>query len=128
MSEQTSPRDCKYWMSGCSAPLCPLESNLERAVWYPDEPICRATKFSQGKTWIAQQRKVAKQATRTDLFFDVAMLSRGFVVRKGIEGISPDSKDIEASFKRRFKEHPTRPEKSARGKETVRMGLRSGDS
>lgn len=94
MSKQTSPQDCPYWAKGCSAPLCPLEDNLDRAVWYPDEPICRANKYTKGKDWISQQRKVAKQATRTNLFFTKQMLDRGFVVRKGIEGVDPDAKDV----------------------------------
>lgn len=126
MSEKTKPQDCPHWIKGCSAPLCPLENNLEQAVWYPDEDICRSTKHAKGKAWIAKQRKVAKQAERTDQFFNVRTLSRDFVVRKGVLGVDPDSEDIEAAIKRWFRDHPARKKKSPPRKRTVKTDAHMG--
>lgn len=100
------PQDCRHWDS-CSAPLCPLDlQSMEHGIWYPDEEICRSRTHRQGLKWIENQRKIAKKAKSTDTYFTVEMLDRDFIVRSGIEGIDPDSKNPEKEYKQWFVSHP----------------------
>ena len=64
--------DCRLYET-CSAPLCPLDrASLLNSIWYPDEEICRSRTFSN-LTWIRQQGKIAKSASRTDRYFHPEM-------------------------------------------------------
>lgn len=48
----------------CSAPLCPLDSNLNKRIWCVDEPICKSRKFGQHR-WIKKQRSIRKRQTKS---------------------------------------------------------------
>jgi len=55
----TGPPDCNRFNS-CSAPLCPLDLELDRRVWYADEPVCESRKHSL-RRWIRKQRLIKKR-------------------------------------------------------------------
>jgi len=51
----------------CNAPLCPLdEEGLKKAVWYPDEEICRRRGLNY--PWLKTQKKIAKRAKHSDRY------------------------------------------------------------
>lgn len=54
---------CGLFME-CSAPLCPLDSNLNKRIWCVDEPICKSRKFGQHR-WIKKQRSIRKRQTNS---------------------------------------------------------------
>jgi len=99
------PQNCRQW-DKCSAPLCPLDDNKVHIIWYPDEEICHSRTHRQGLKWIENQRKVRKKAKSTDTYFTLEMLDRDFIVKAGITGIDPDSKDPEKEYKQWFVSHP----------------------
>ena len=49
---------------GCSAPLCPLDSDLNARIWWADEEICKSRKFGQHR-WIRKQRSIRKRKTKS---------------------------------------------------------------
>lgn len=110
-----TPKDCKYFDT-CSAPLCPLDDN-RGAIWYADEPICKAYQHHQNARWIQNQRKIAKRAKNTDTCYTKDMLDRDIIIRPGIEGADPDARDFEAEVKKWIRNHPERtPEQKAKAK------------
>ena len=48
----------------CSAPLCPLDPEIEKRVWYADEPICASRKYGQHR-WIRKQRSIQRRHTKS---------------------------------------------------------------
>ncbi len=48
----------------CSAPLCPLDTDLNRRIWYADEAICKSRIFGQHR-WIRKQRSIRKNQTKS---------------------------------------------------------------
>lgn len=99
----TNP-ECKRYET-CDVPLCPLdEQSLKHGIWYPDEDICNS-RTSGNFPWIKAQRKIAKKAARTDRYFNLQMLERNCIVRKGIEGLDPDQAE-EYQLEKWLKAHP----------------------
>ena len=47
--------DCKRF-DRCGANICPLDPDLERRTWFPDEEICRRKDFQQHPAIVAQKR------------------------------------------------------------------------
>jgi hypothetical protein len=59
---------------GCGASLCPMDDRtLKNCQWYPDEPIC-TRRGTAVPGWVKTQRKVAKKAKSSDLYFTVSDL------------------------------------------------------
>ena len=54
-----SPKECPKFDT-CSAPLCPLDPELKKRIWYWDEPICKNKKF-QKLRWIKKQKSIQKR-------------------------------------------------------------------
>ena len=95
--------DCKKFEI-CDAPLCPLDKqSLEHGIWYPDEAICDLRGCNE--VWLKTQKKIAKVETRADRYFNLEMLSRLHYIRKGIEGLDPDSTEA-TQLKKWLKLHP----------------------
>jgi len=97
--------DCGMF-ENCQAPLCPLDPNLSRAVWYADEPICTSRTYGAGLKWIENQRKAKRKAKRDNTFFNFVMLNKNIIIKKGITGIDPDSKDVAGDLKKWIAGHP----------------------
>jgi hypothetical protein len=103
-----SEKRCRYF-DQCDAPICPLdEQSLQSGTWYPDEPICRILRFSKLR-WIKNQKKIAKIGSYESGFFIKDMLDRRLVIRKGIEGINPNSFDTQKQIRQWLTAHPDRP-------------------
>ncbi|MEM3658474.1 MAG: hypothetical protein QXQ66_08710 [Candidatus Hadarchaeum sp.] len=94
------PVDCSFY-SRCECPLCPLENN-PLAIWYTEDPVCKNPEFP---IIINVMKKLKKK--QAEGFFTLRMLSRDFVVRKGIQGIDPD---LPSSIKNPEKEYQRREE------------------
>ena len=94
-SEQCRHFDC------CSAPLCPLGEKNLKAIWYPDEEICRLKKTPD---WIKRQKKIAKKTKDKDMYYTYEMLNRNCKVGNGMTGLNPD-KSEEPQLEDWFKKH-----------------------
>jgi len=94
---------CPYFDS-CNAPLCPMEDEegLKKAIWYPDEEICRRRGLNY--PWLRTQRKIAKRAKHGG-YFTIQMLSHPCRISQGIVGLDPD-KDEGPQLQKWFKKHP----------------------
>ncbi len=84
------PEKCPYFGS-CNAPICPMDPHKERAIWYPDEEICRNIEF-RDKDLIITQKKIARLNRRHEVqgIFTFNMLNRPLIIRKGISGLNED--------------------------------------
>jgi hypothetical protein len=78
--------------STCSAPLCPDDSTLETAAWFPGEEICRR----EGIAFAAVQRRIMRAGIGGDTCFTVSMLRRKVKVSKGLRGLDPERPRSEA--------------------------------
>jgi len=89
--------ECPYFDS-CNAPICPLDKNKEKSIWYSDEAICKNTEYS-GIEFIITQKKIAKvnKTHSVNGYFTLKMLNQKIIVRSGIQGINEDT-PIESSF------------------------------
>jgi hypothetical protein len=84
--------NCKYF-EGCSAPICPRDTEAAQTVWFADEPVCR---LHDSTEWVKRQRKIAKTgASATAGCFTLPMLERHCVIGKKITGIDPDATGAE---------------------------------
>lgn len=93
--------DCKSYVN-CNASICFLDKDsLANCIWYSDEEICRTM---HSPLWIKQQKKIKKRCKNTDTYFTYEMLKQNFVVRTGIEGLSPD-KERSPQLKQWLKNH-----------------------
>ncbi len=119
-----NPEDCPLF-DNCECPLCPLEVDSNQ-VWYSEDEICKSPDFHIICNSMKKLRRKAAQG-----YFTLQMLNRGFIVRKGTEGIDPDLPD---SIKDPWKEYQERektwlkkhPEISEERKEKMReLGLKS---
>ena len=54
---------CRLY-SECDAPLCPLDSNLNKRIWYADEAVCKSRIFGKHR-WIKKQRSINKRQTKS---------------------------------------------------------------
>jgi hypothetical protein len=129
------PEKCSYF-ERCDAPICPMDPSKERAVWYPDEEICKNREFKD-MDLIITQKKIAKINKRHEVqgLFTFSMLNRTLIVRKGISGLSEDQdldeiakseriwiqkhKGISNEFKARMSEHMKKVRNMERGIENV---------
>ena len=88
------PEDCESFV-GCKAPLCPMDPDAEKGLWYPDEPICRAEQF-QELVWVARQRDIHKLLGRkSETLFTPQMLRSIKTVEPGLQGADPSDRNAE---------------------------------
>jgi hypothetical protein len=82
---------CPYFNS-CNAPICPLDENKEKAIWYSDEAICKNRDFFDLE-FIKTQKKISKLNKKYEVigFFTFKMLNRSLIVKKGLEGLNEES-------------------------------------
>ncbi|MGC9123594.1 MAG: hypothetical protein ACP5IB_05960 [Thermoplasmata archaeon] len=81
---------CPYFGS-CNAPICPLDPDIERAVWYPNEEICKNKEFNN-LNFIINQKKIAFLNKKHEVqgTFTYNMLNRTLKIYKNIKGINED--------------------------------------
>ncbi len=83
--------ECKHF-NGCEAPLCPLHEDLDSCVFYPDEGVCRSTKFAKLQ-WIRIQKRLRKYGAKVDNgYFTKKILEKMYAVSARTKGINPDSR------------------------------------
>ncbi len=83
--------ECKHF-EGCYATLCPLHEDLDSCVWYPDEEVCRLTKFKSWH-WIKRQKSLRKhKATVDNGYFTRKMLDNMYACSARTKGENPDSR------------------------------------
>jgi hypothetical protein len=84
------PEKCPYF-ERCNAPICPMDPSKERAVWYPDEEICKNREFKD-KDLIITQKKIAKINKRHEVqgIFTFNMLNRPLKIYESISGLNED--------------------------------------
>jgi len=58
-----TPENCPKFNT-CSAPLCPLDPELKKRIWFWDEPICRNPEFKNLR-WIKKQKSIQKRRTKS---------------------------------------------------------------
>ena len=84
-----TPSGCPSY-NGCEAPLCPLSEELDSCVWYPDEEVCMAIKFTKVH-WIRTQKKLRKYKISVDKgYFTKKMLDGMKYCTRKTRGINPD--------------------------------------
>jgi len=85
------PEQCPFFNS-CNAPICPLDENKGKAIWYSDEAICKNRDFSD-LDFIKTQKKISKLNKKYEVFgfFTFKMLNRSLIVKKGLEGLNEES-------------------------------------
>jgi len=99
--------ECPYFDS-CNAPICPLDENKGKAIWYSDEAICKNRDFSDLE-YIKTQKKIAKVNKTHSVkgYFTLKMLDQKIIVRSGIQGINEetpiDSSILEENWLKRHK-------------------------
>ncbi|MFP3255051.1 MAG: hypothetical protein RXP30_01275 [Thermoplasmata archaeon] len=83
--------ECPYFDS-CNAPICPLDENKEKAIWYSDEAICKNRDFFDLE-YIKTQKKIAKVNKTHNVkgYFTLKMLNQKIIIRSGIQGINEDT-------------------------------------
>jgi len=76
----------------CNAPICPLDENKGKAIWFSDEAICKNSDYS-GIEFIITQKKIAKvnKTHSVNGYFTLKMLNQKIIVRSGIQGINEDT-------------------------------------
>ena len=114
---------CKYF-DGCSAPMCPKNSEAAETVWFADEPVCRLNDVPE---WVKRQRKIAKTgADETVGCFTLSMLERRCVIGKKISGIDPDGTETEREVAERnwLEKHPPVKPKSDEEREKLVSRMR----
>lgn len=83
--------NCPQYEKGCICQLCPMENDIDKHLWYPDESVCSSRQYAR-LPWLKTQRKVAKLHLGPDTgFFTVRMLEVIGRVSKGLQGVDPDS-------------------------------------
>ena len=114
-------KECPSFI-GCSAPLCPLDEDLDIRVWYPDEPICVREGISGDYPWLNTQKKIAKKTRRQDLYYTGKMIKRNCVVGVAMVGIDPDREE-KSQVERWLRIHPEITEKhKILSQEKIRKG------
>ncbi len=99
-------KECKYHES-CDAQLCPLDTDIEKRIYYADEPTCKLKQY-QTKRFIQNQKKLKKRDVRFEAgCFTYNMLNRKIIIKKGITGLDPDSyKDLSTLEQEWIGKHP----------------------
>ncbi len=94
----------------CNAPICPLDQTSLKGTWYPREEICHSR--TQGNLpWIRAQRKIVASGAPADRYFNLLMLERNCIIKKGIAGLDPNEADT-TQFKKWLADHPVKKEMS----------------
>jgi len=106
----------------CSAPLCPLDEDLDTQMWYPDEPICAKEGISLEHPWLQTQKKIAKRTRRQGLYYTGKMVQRNCVVGVGMVGLDPD-RDEKPQLERWLRIHPAKRELTEEEKAILRERL-----
>jgi len=106
----TSQRpDCNLYET-CNTPLCPLDQISLEGIWYPDEDICHSR--AQGNLpWVKAQKKIAESGAPANQYFNLTMLERNCIIKKGIAGLDPNETD-KTLFKKWLADHPVKKEMS----------------
>lgn len=115
---------CPHY-STCSAPLCPDDSGLDEAAWFPGEEICRRN----GIAFAAIQRRITRAGISSETCFTVVMLRRNIPVTKTLRGLDPERPRGEAlkSWLTRHKGRlPLSEEERARRREQLQRFKRAG--
>ena len=60
---ETNTKDCPQFEK-CDAMLCPLDPDIEKRVWFADEPVCSSHKHGRHR-WIRKQRSIRKRKTKS---------------------------------------------------------------
>jgi len=91
------PEQCPFFNS-CNAPICPLDENKGKAIWYSDEATCKNPGYSDLE-FLITQKKIAKVNKKHSVkgYFTFKMLNQKIIVRSGIQVINEDT-PIESSF------------------------------
>ena len=74
----------------CLAPLCPLDKNSLKGIWYSDEEICRS-RTNGNLSWIRAQRKIAR--VKAEGYFTLEMLADIRTARRGLTGLDPNEEE-----------------------------------
>ena len=106
MEGKNNMKGCQNFNT-CNAPLCPLDEEIEHRTFFADEDICKVKEFSN-RLFIKNQKKLKKVGAKDDCgFFTYRMLNRNIIIKKGIQGLDPDSfsstKTLENNW---IKKHP----------------------
>ena len=97
LSLPIGPNECRFY-EGCTAPLCPLNTNLGRSIWYPGEPVCH---LKEAPDWARKQRRIARlPGIDHSRCFTIRMLTSLAQVNKGLQGIPPDDPEEEKAWLR----------------------------
>jgi hypothetical protein len=88
--------NCPFY-ENCNAPICPLDENKGKAIWFSDEAICKNPEYSDLDFKITQ-KKIAKvnKTHNVNGYFTLKMLDQKIIVRSGIQGVNEDA-PIESS-------------------------------
>ena len=90
--------------------MCPLDQTSLKGTWYPKEEICHSR--TQGNLpWIRAQRKIVASGAPADRYFNLPMLDRNCIIKKGIAGLDPNEADT-TQFKKWLADHPVKKEMS----------------
>ena len=92
---------CKFYEL-CETPICPLDTENLKIIWYPGEEICR-DRNHKNLPWVQAQRKLAKVDAVG--YFTLAMLKQECFIKVGIQGLDPD-KEERHQLQLWFKNHP----------------------
>jgi len=90
--------NCKYFKF-CNSPICPLDKNKKKGIWYSDEAICKNPEYSD-LDFIITQKKIAKVNKKHSVngYFTLKMLNQKIIVRSGIRGINEENPIESYSF------------------------------
>ena len=85
------PEQCPFFNS-CNAPICPLDENKGKVIWYSDEAICKNTEYSDLEFTITQKKMAKINKTHSvNGYFTLKILDQKIIVRSGIQGINEDT-------------------------------------
>lgn len=86
--------DCKH-SNWCGAPLCPLDSKVRQAYWFPGEEHCHREDLVVKYDWLSKQFKIARSKICDDWCFSVNMLEVLQLedINKNLQGLDADKSD-----------------------------------
>ena len=102
---QSKRPGCKFYEL-CETPICPLDTENLKIIWYPGEEICR-DRNHKNLPWVQAQRKLAKVAPAG--YFTLEMLNRNCIIKTGMLGLDPD-KEERPQLQLWLKNHPAKQE------------------
>ena len=82
---------CPHFLD-CSAPICPDDSTIGKAVWYPGEQVCKRN----GVAFATVQRRIMRAGIGPETCFTLAMLCRNIPITKTLRGLDPERPRAEA--------------------------------